>query len=403
MKPSPQVIVLAILLLIGVLGGAVVAFQGTRADPADFRLVTTDNETFQLSAQRGKVVVVEFFATWCTPCRIVERDLKAASLAWNRSDVEIISVAIGNEERDELRLYKEEHNLTWHVAPDHDGLTRKYGVYTIPHLIILDASGQVVYEEKGYAITREKIEANAAAASRGDLKPFGIVQYGLLGLAMVAGAAAFFSPCAIGMLPGYVAHTVRSRTHAGASGLRVGATAAVGVLVVFFGFGGLALLAGPALLAYVPFLQPLIGFLLIGLGVLLLVRPFSVVVMRFTAPVTAWAMGVDAERPGSRSFLAYGLAYGAAAAGCTLPVLLSVFVTAAASGPLVGTGIVVAYSLTGAFLMVLLTVLSGTFGAALGPRLARYSRAIEAVAAFLFIAGGAFLVWNSLRAGTFAA
>lgn len=404
MRPSPHVVTLLILLLIGVIGGAVIAFKSVRGDPADFSVATTDNETFVLSAHRGEVVVVEFFATSCAPCRLVERDLKAATNAWNGSQVTVISIAIWGEGIDELRRYKQEHNLTWHIAPDSDQLTAKYGVYAIPHMVILDQGGQVVYEERGYGITQEKIEAKVAAALRGDLQPFGLLQYGLIGLASVAGAAAFFSPCAIGMLPAYVAHTVRSRAHAeGASSLKVGLVAALGVLLVFFGVGGLALLAGPSLVRYVPFLQPLIGFLLLVFGVLLLARPYSVAVMRLTAPITKWAMDVDEGHRGSRSFFAYGIAYGAAAAGCTIPVLLSVFVTAAASGPLVGSGIVLVYAFTGAFFMVLLTVLSGAFGGALGPRLARSSRIIEAVAACLFILGGAFLIWFSLRAGTFQA
>lgn len=389
----------------GALAGGYVAVNAVEGDPPDFSVPTTNNETFVLSEHRGKVVILDFMATTCAPCQIVEDNLKQASVDWNESDVVILSVAQWGESLDELRRYRDAENITWALAPDIDSVSLKYNTYEIPHVIVLDRSGRAVYESQLDLPSAAQLDATVADALGNNLQPFGIVHYGLVGLAIVAGAAAFFSPCAIGMLPSYVAHAFQTRADAKRAprSLQMGLLAAAGVLLVFFSFGGLALVIGPTLARSVPFLQPLVGFILIFMGILLIARPYSLWLQRAMSPLSRWAGDLQAEGPRPASFFAYGIAYGAAASGCTLPVLFTILLTAAAYGPLIGTGIVLAYALTGAFFMVLLTTIAATVRERLGSRLARSSRWIEAVAAVLFVLGGIYLLWIADKAGTFAA
>ncbi|MBI2076759.1 MAG: redoxin domain-containing protein [Euryarchaeota archaeon] len=404
MKITAQAAALLVFLFVGALGGLYVAVGSVEAAPPDFRVPTTKNETFTLSEHRGEIVVIEFFGTTCAPCRIIEADLKRVVPTWNESQVEVVSIAVWEEGVDELQRYQAEHEIPWTVAQNADRANVKYNVYDIPHVVVLDRAGQLVFQEKGLGITGDGIAAKVQAALANELSGESLVQYGLFGLAAVAGAAAFFSPCAVGMLPAYIAHAVRTPAQGARapSGLGVGSWAALGVLLVFFGVGGLALIAGPWVTRFVPFLQPLVGFLLILFGVLLLVRPYSFVLQRLTAPLSQWAAGQQESSRTPGSYFAYGIGYGAAAAGCTTPVLLSVLVTAAAYGPFVGTGMVVIYAVTGAFFMVLVTLAAATFREKLGQRLVRYARPIEAVSAFVFVAAGLFLIWYAMRADTFA-
>ena len=405
MRLAPQAVALLVFLFVGAVGGLYVAVTSVEAAPPDFQVPTTTNETFRLSDHRGQIVVLEFFGTTCAPCKIIEADLKRLVPTWNESEVEIVSIAVWEESLDELRSYQTEHEIPWTVAQNADQANLKYNVYDIPHIVILDRAGQLAYQQKGFSIDAQTIDAKVTAALANQLEGQGLVQYGLLGLAVVAGAAAFFSPCAVGMLPAYVAHAVRKPDGRGAktSGLGVGVWAALGVLLVFFGVGGLALAAGPIVTRYVPFLQPLVGFLLVVFGILLLARPYSIVLQRVTAPLSQWAADRQSNERTPGSFFAYGVGYGAAAAGCTTPVLLSVFVTAAAYGPLLGTGIVLGYSITGAFFMILITLAATTFREQLASRLVRYSRIVETFSALVFVGAGLFLIWYAARAGTFAA
>lgn len=404
-KPRSPLMVLglalAVLVAIAAAGAGILRLGLNEGPPPDFSVPTTANETFVLSEHRGQVVVLEFFGTTCAPCQIVEADLKQVAPTWNASQVIVLSVAVWGESLEELRAYQEEHAIPWTVAQNTDDVNVKYNVYDIPHVVILDQKGELVFQQKGYGITGDKIADAVAATLAGTGMTRPLVHYGIVGLAVLAGGAAFFSPCAIGMLPAYVAHATRPISGAAraSSRLRVGALSALGVLIVFFAIGALAFALGPALTVHVPLLQPLVGAILIVLGALFLVHPYSVIVQRAVAPITAWASRRQQTR-GPMGFFAYGVGYGAAAAGCTTPVLLSVILLAAASGPLLGAGIVFAYAATGAFLMVLLTLVASFFGEGLGPWLGRHARKVEAFTAITFILGGVFLVAYAVRAGT---
>jgi cytochrome c-type biogenesis protein len=406
LRVAPEVITLLILLGVGLLGGGYVAVNAisTPPTPPDFTVATTDNETFTLTNQTGRVVIVDLFATWCASCQIVEGNLKENVPAWDGLPVTILSLGIDpTDSMEDLRAYKTAHNITWTVAQDTDGVRQKYNTYEIARVVVFDVDGNLVFERSGIT-SADEFRSVVDDALAGRRAPLGVVQYSVLGLAVVAGAAAFFSPCAVGMLPAYVLRAVHTGPGSAPRALKVGSLAALGVLVMFFGIGGLALIIGPPLTKNVPYLQPLVGFLLVAFGILLLTRPFSTTLQRLTSPLQLWAHDVQSEQ-GDRSgaFFAYGIGYGAAAAGCTAPVLLSILVTAAAFGPFVGTLIVFAYALTGAFFMVTVTVAASATRGHLSGFLRRYARPIEILSALVLVGGGLFLIWYAARAGTFAA
>jgi cytochrome c-type biogenesis protein len=406
LRIGPQAVTLLILLGVGLLGGGYVAVQAihTPPSPPDFTVPTTDNSTFTLSNARGQVVVLDLFATWCASCKIVEANLQEVQPEWDGLPVTIVSLGIDpTDSMDDLRTYQALHNITWIVARDEDRVAQKYNTYEIARVVVFDVDGNLVFEQGGVT-TANEFRRVVDDALRGRSPPLGVVQYSVLGLAMVAGGAAFFSPCAVGMLPAYVLRAVHSGPGSARRALKVGGLAALGVLLIFFGVGGLALLIGPPLTRTIPYLQPLVGFLLVVFGVLLLSRPFSTTLQRITSPLQRWAHEVQEERGDhAAAFFTYGIGYGAAAAGCTAPVLLSVLVTAAAYGAFVGSLIVLLYAFTGAFLMVTVTVAASAARGHLVPFLRRFGRPIETASALLFVAGGLFLIWYAARAGTFAA
>jgi len=98
---------------------------------------------------RGKVVVLDFFATWCMPCIEQIPHLAEIYEKYNSGDVLIISIGSSTDTVEDLKQFKGEQDMNWRVARDTIGAFDKYYVQYIPKLVILDQEGSVSYEHEG--------------------------------------------------------------------------------------------------------------------------------------------------------------------------------------------------------------------------------------------------------------
>jgi thiol-disulfide isomerase/thioredoxin len=128
--------------------GAYVAWQNTQPQPNESELpslyMLTDSD---FSEFRGKVVVVDCFATWCQPCLQEIPHLAHIHEKYNSNEVVVISVGSSGDSAIDLRQFKQNHNIAWRVARDTVGVFDKYTVQYIPTLIILSQSGAVHFQE----------------------------------------------------------------------------------------------------------------------------------------------------------------------------------------------------------------------------------------------------------------
>lgn len=120
-------------------------------DAPGFELVTLDGETFNLEAHRGKVVLINFFATWCPPCReelpYLEKEI------WQRFDRDKLAVlVIGREENDEIITpFVEKHGYTVPFAGDPEMVAySQYATRFIPRNFVIGPDGTVLYQSQGY-------------------------------------------------------------------------------------------------------------------------------------------------------------------------------------------------------------------------------------------------------------
>lgn len=108
---------------------------------------TLSGERVQLSAYQGKPVLIHFWATWCSICRLEQGGIDAISHDWP-----VLTVATQSGDAEEIRRYLHEQGLDWRVVVDEDGeWARRYGVKGVPANFILDPSGHVRFRESGYS------------------------------------------------------------------------------------------------------------------------------------------------------------------------------------------------------------------------------------------------------------
>ncbi len=243
-------------------------------------------------------------------------------------------------------------------------------------------------------------------------------KYNLYMLAVVAGVASFFSPCAFPLLPSYLSfyYLARGQTSAGQRGygraLSLGLAAALGVITfdLILDLMIAALGAGVAQGLAISSAQPntFVRFFRGGVGLALLTLGLGQLGGWNLKPafVDAFAYRTRPQRQGERSaalnLYLYGLGYNAAGMGCTGPILAGLIILALASGGFVSAitafGV---FSLTMGALIVIVSALVGASQQTLILRLKAAAPKIKWASAVLLVLVGAFHIYAALNVGLF--
>lgn len=113
----------------------------------DFTQETPDGEMLTLSELRGKVVLLDFWASWCGPCRRENPNVVRVYQKYKDEGFEILSISLDNK-KDRWLDAIEKDGMTWHHVSDLQGwgneVAQTYGVHSIPHTILLDQEGKVL-------------------------------------------------------------------------------------------------------------------------------------------------------------------------------------------------------------------------------------------------------------------
>lgn len=113
--------------------------------------------SFASLAKGKKYVVIDFWASWCNPCRKAIPALKTFYSEASGKGVEIISVSIDKKEADWVKANTQEA-LPWYSFLDRKGLADAYNVKAIPAMFLLDGNGKVVAENVSLEQIKEKIK-----------------------------------------------------------------------------------------------------------------------------------------------------------------------------------------------------------------------------------------------------
>jgi thiol-disulfide isomerase/thioredoxin len=107
---------------------------------------------------RGKVVLLDFWASWCGPCRNALPNIKRLQAVYGGADFVLVSVSEDNDES-AWRAFVSSHGMTWAQRLDSDGsLQQRYGVNALPTYVLLGRDGSVVQKIVGEAPAESIVE-----------------------------------------------------------------------------------------------------------------------------------------------------------------------------------------------------------------------------------------------------
>lgn len=119
-------------------------------EAADFTLKTPTGEDLRLSSLRGQFVLVDFWASWCMPCRAEIPHLKDLYAKYHTAGLEIVSISSDAHPEDWRRAMAQEQMPWKQVLDSYSGtgdfsdVTGGYGVKFIPYTLLLDKEGKVL-------------------------------------------------------------------------------------------------------------------------------------------------------------------------------------------------------------------------------------------------------------------
>ena len=123
----------------------------------DFLLTTTDNHDIKLSDYRGRPVMVNFWATWCGPCRLEAVALKAVSPKLSRLGVVLLAVSV-KDSMENAQSYARDNDLDWVIPVDPTGtVAGYYNVRGIPTTYFIDEKGIVTSIKIGPFLNEEEV------------------------------------------------------------------------------------------------------------------------------------------------------------------------------------------------------------------------------------------------------
>ena len=169
-------------------------FNIRKQTASDFTIQDVDSgSSYSLSDFWGKVVVLDFFATWCNPCQVSLPYLREIYSKYSEEKVQIISIDTDySESLSTVSLFRHDEDMNWIVGIDSDGsISSAYGISSIPVFYVINQNGEIEWTETGFSAeeTWPEMESTIKELVRGTQGSSNVAKVFLIILEVVAGLA----------------------------------------------------------------------------------------------------------------------------------------------------------------------------------------------------------------------
>lgn len=145
-----KVLILSIIIIVAQFG-CTTKSENSDAIAADFKLQDLNGKTVKLSDFKGKPVLIDFWATWCPPCREAIPGIEKLHKAYSGKGLVVLGISLDEGGWDSVKSFTAEYGITYMVLKGTEDVAAMFKVRSIPMFVILNKDGKIVKHYMGFA------------------------------------------------------------------------------------------------------------------------------------------------------------------------------------------------------------------------------------------------------------
>lgn len=122
----------------------------------EFELKDTDGNVIKLTDFKGKIVFLDFWASWCPPCRNSIPAIKELHEKYSKNENVVILAINSGEKLSTVQEFAKKQGITYKVLLSDQKTSENYGINSIPAFFIIDKKGNIIKQYKGFYKGLEK-------------------------------------------------------------------------------------------------------------------------------------------------------------------------------------------------------------------------------------------------------
>lgn len=149
-SPLSRMLLVIIAASVLIVPGPADAAPRSGSPAPNFKVVSTSGQTISQENYRGHVLILDFFATWCQPCRQSIPHLVEMNRKYGKQGLQILGLSVDEGER-AVKSFADEFRVNYPLALAGDSTTVDFGVRSVPVMYLIDKKGNIAEVYRGYS------------------------------------------------------------------------------------------------------------------------------------------------------------------------------------------------------------------------------------------------------------
>lgn len=117
----------------------------------NFKVISTSGQTISQENYRGHVLILDFFATWCQPCRHSIPHLVEMNRKYGKQGLQILGLSVDEDGERAVKTFTDEFRVNYPLALAGDSTTVDFGIRSVPIMYLVDKNGKISEVYRGYS------------------------------------------------------------------------------------------------------------------------------------------------------------------------------------------------------------------------------------------------------------